>query len=111
MENTESRFLHKAKRTDNNEWIQGYLFKTGERYKILPTDFVSPALSVQEDIICQCTGMEDNNYKLIFTNDIVEFQHKKNDKNPARYLFGGIRKLALCLQLMQISVNIMDMII
>lgn len=86
MKNTDSRFLYKAKRTVNNEWVQGYLFKTGERYKILPTDFVSPALSVQEDTICQCTGMEDNNYKLIFTNDIIEFQHKKNDKNPDRYL-------------------------
>lgn len=86
MKNTESRYMYKAKRTDNNEWIQGYLFKTGKCYKILPTDFVSPALSVQEDTICQYTGMIDNNYKLIFTNDIVEFQHKKNDKNPNRYL-------------------------
>ncbi|MFR7560586.1 MAG: YopX family protein [Lachnospira pectinoschiza] len=86
MKNTDSRFLYKAKRKDNNEWIQGYLFKTGECYKILPTDFVSPALSVQEDTICQCTGMTANNYKLIFTNDIVEFQHRKNDKNPDRYL-------------------------
>ena len=86
MENTESRFLYKAKRTVNNEWVQGYLFKTGERYKILPTDFVSPALSVQEDTICQCTGMTDNDYKLIFEKDVVEFQRKKNDKNPDRYL-------------------------
>lgn len=86
MENTESRFLHKAKRTDNNEWIQGYLFKTGGCYKILPTDLVSPALSVQEDTICQCTGMTDNDYKLIFEKDVVEFQRKKNDKNPDRYL-------------------------
>lgn len=86
MKNTDSRFLYKAKRTVNNEWVQGYLFKTGERYKILPTDFVSPALSVQEDTICQCTGMTDNDYKLIFTNDIIEFQRKKNDKNPDRYL-------------------------
>lgn len=86
MKNTDSRFLYKAKRTANNEWVQGYIFKTGERYKILPTDFISPALSVQEDTICQCTGMTDNNYKLIFVNDIVEFQHRKNDKNPDRYL-------------------------
>lgn len=48
MKNTDSRFLYKAKRTVNNEWVQGYIFKTGECYKILPTDFVSPALSVQE---------------------------------------------------------------
>ena len=51
MKNTDSRFLYKAKRTVNNEWVQGYIFKTGECYKILPTDFVSPALSVQEDTI------------------------------------------------------------
>lgn len=86
MKNTDSRFLYKAKRTVNNEWVQGYLFKIGECYKILPVDFDSPALSVKEDTICQCTGMEDNNYKLIFENDIVEFQRKKNDKNPDRYL-------------------------
>ena len=30
--------------------------------------------------------MTDKNYKLIFVNDIVEFQHRKNDKNPDRYL-------------------------
>lgn len=86
MKNTDSRFLHKAKRTDNNEWIQGYLFKIGKCYKILPTDFVSPALSVKEDTICWCTGMTDNDYKLIFEKDVVEFQHEKNDKHPDRYL-------------------------
>ena len=25
MKNTDSRYMYKAKRTDNNEWVHGYL--------------------------------------------------------------------------------------
>lgn len=92
MKNTDSRFLYKAKRTVNNEWVQGYIFKTGERYKILPTDFISPALSVQEDTICQCTGMEDNNYKLIFTMILLSFSIERMIRTLTDTFCGGIRK-------------------
>ena len=88
MNNTDSRYMYKAKRTDNNEWVHGYLIKLNQEYKIISVDAdtLGKSVPIKEDTICQCTGMEDNNYKLIFTNDIVEFQHRKNDKNPDRYL-------------------------
>lgn len=88
MNNTDSRYMYKAKRTDNNEWVHGYLIKLNQEYIIISVDAdtLGKSVPIKEDTICQCTGMEDNNYKLIFTNDIVEFQHRKNDKNPDRYL-------------------------
>lgn len=83
MKNTDSRFLYKAKRTVNNEWVQGYIFKTGKSYKILPTDFVSPALSVQEDTICQCTGMEDY-YYIAEEYNFVSDNERQNSNNQLR---------------------------
>lgn len=77
------RYLYKAKRLDNGEWVQGYYVKgldmydkevhlifepntmfyfsgeTGGWYKVDPTT------------ICQCTGLRDKNGKLIWENDIV----------------------------------------
>lgn len=87
MKNTDSRYMYKAKRTDNNEWVHGYLIKLNQVYMIISVnaDTLGKSVPIKKDTICQCTGMEDNNYKLIFTNDIVEFQHRKNDKNPDRY--------------------------
>lgn len=88
MKNTDSRYMYKAKRTDNNEWVHGYLIKLNQVYMIISVnaDTLGKSVPIKKDTICQCTGMEDNNYKLIFVNDIVEFQHRKNDKNPDRYL-------------------------
>lgn len=88
MKNTDSRYMYKAKRTDNNEWVHGYLIKLNQVYMIISVDAdtLGKSVPIKEDTICQCTGMTDKNYKLIFVNDIVEFQHRKNDKNPDRYL-------------------------
>ena len=82
MENTNNRFLYKAKRRDNGEWVIGSYVNGGF---IIKTNHTK-CINILEDTLCQCTGMTDNNYKLIFENDIVEFQHKKNDKNPDRFL-------------------------
>nr|DAH79743.1 MAG TPA: YopX protein [Bacteriophage sp.] len=72
----EDRYLFKAKRIDNGEWVQGYIVKYGytgrEKYYIVP-DYASALYSflIDSSTICQCTGLKDKNGKLIWENDIV----------------------------------------
>lgn len=78
----EDRYLCKAKRTDNGEWIIGGLVRYGfagrEKYYIVP-NYASDlyALEIDPSTICWCTGLKDKNGKLIFENDIVETQYGK----------------------------------
>jgi uncharacterized phage protein (TIGR01671 family) len=85
----EDRYLFKAKRTDNGEWVQGYLFDDGfenarvfigglviEKYTGTACDDWTISGScfceVDKSTICQCTGLKDKNGKLIWENDIVK---------------------------------------
>ena len=66
----EDRYLFKAKRIDNGEWVVGYTGK--EKYYIIPS-YASDlyAIEVDQSTICQCTGLKDKNGKLIWENDIM----------------------------------------
>lgn len=82
----ESRYLYRAKRIDNGEWEIGSLialpdgkFEIANKCENPPdgdpmwrkcviTHYVDPST------ICQCTGLEDENSKLIWENDIVKFE-------------------------------------
>lgn len=72
----EDRYLCKAKRTDNGEWVIGGLVRYGftgrEKYYIVPS-YASDlyALEIDPSTICWCTGLQDKNGELIWENDIV----------------------------------------
>lgn len=78
----EDRYLFKAKRADNGEWVQGYLYGIWEKRYILwgMTNDVPNMIEVDPTTICQCTGLKDKNGKLIWENDIVK------DKNSNFYI-------------------------
>lgn len=78
------RYLYRAKRTDNGEWVEGFYCKwiKGKRlicYSEKEVDCIITWMSnggmsryeVDPSTICQCTGLRDKNGKLIWENDIV----------------------------------------
>ena len=90
----EDRYLFKAKRVDNGEWVVGYIARYGhtgkEKYYIIPSyacDLYS--FLIDESTICQCTGLKDKNGKLIWENDVVEIGEHEDTVN-------GLYKVIYC---------------
>lgn len=80
------RHICRAKRKDNNEWVEGVYYKQthfygdeSERYYIITStealnyDQALEYFEVDPDTICQCTGWHDSNKTPIFEKDVVEF--------------------------------------
>ena len=75
------RYLYRAKRTDNGEWVEGH-YITNEKdpnhayigYLFGVVDGMVHDTDIVEVIpstICQCTGLKDKNGKLIWENDVM----------------------------------------
>jgi uncharacterized phage protein (TIGR01671 family) len=92
----EDRYLFKAKRLDNGEWVIGNLiqnpFFKGVRSwisseqedktrlrSISRTQALWNSIEVDSSTICQCTGLKDKNGKLIWENDIIECKDGKRN--------------------------------
>lgn len=92
----EDRYLFKAKRLDNGEWVIGNLiqnpFFKGVRSwisseqedktrlrSISRTQALWNSIEADSSTICQCTGLKDKNGKLIWENDIIECKDGKRN--------------------------------
>ena len=78
------RFLSKAKRTYNDQWITGYYVQNhaGQHmiYDGYIDEFDNEHVEIDPATLCQCTGLKDRKGKLIFEGDVV-FIHD-DDYNP-----------------------------
>ena len=83
----QDRYLFRAKRLDNGQWVQGFICK--KKYKsnkfyiscFHDKDDNEQFFAIDPDTICQCTGLKDKNGNLIWENDVVGFWDTYSTEN------------------------------
>ena len=90
----QDRYLYRANRMGNGEWVEGFLMD--DSYINMPFNdndvggrFDDP-VEIDQSTICQCTGLKDKNGKLIWENDVVDMYDRNTDYRwRAVVLFGN----------------------
>lgn len=67
------RYLFKAKRIDNGEWVEGLLAVMWGQYHIINPNDENTAYPIVYDTICQYTGLLDKSGKKIWENDVCRY--------------------------------------
>ena len=83
----QDRYLFRAKRLDNGQWVQGFICK--KKYKsnkfyiscFHDKDDNEQFFAIDPDTICQCTGLKVKNGNLIWENDVVGFWDTYSTEN------------------------------
>ena len=90
------RYLFKAKRINDGEWIVGDLINsTDGRIAISKISDEWEVYECEKDTLCQCTGLKDRSGTLIWENDIVEISTEDGyfsidwDEDTARFVMNG----------------------
>ena len=95
------RYLFRAKRKNWKQlpkemwWVEGYLYGIWERRYILwgMINDVPDMIEVDPSTICQCTGLKDENGKLIWENDVVRIKYDDDFSEVGRIKYSncGVR--------------------
>lgn len=93
------RYLFKAKRIDNGEWIIGFItfHKTGKAFIKPINGNARSSEEVDPSTICSCIGLNDRNGNLIWKNDIVKVYGDTDDfGNDLFYFYKVVWNKDLC---------------